>query len=103
MRENRGQRHRHVIEPVILDLIDWLVERERTCEEAMSAWGRPRSRLPIWNEANRRGLVMTETVNRRCVVRPTELGLILGELRREMRRQVQQPRPRATSSAASRF
>jgi len=100
MRENGGQNYPHVIEPVILDLIDWLVERERTCEEAMSAWSRPGSRLPIWEEANRRGLVMTRRVKRRCVARPTSLGLILGELRREMRRQIPQPRSKAATSAA---
>jgi hypothetical protein len=79
------------IESVVLDLVDWLAARERTCEEVVHAW-QSRTTLPIWQEAHRRELVINESVNGRCIVRPTSLGLILGELRRAMRRQVRQPR-----------
>jgi hypothetical protein len=88
-----------VIESLILDLVDWLAKRERNYEQVMHAWGRSRSRLLIWEEANRRGLVTTQIVKGRCVVKPTSLGLILGELRRESRRQVWQFRASATSKA----
>jgi hypothetical protein len=79
-----------MIEPLILDLVDWLAERARNYEQVMHAWGRSRSTLLIWEEANRRRLVTTQIVKGRCVVKPTSLGLILGELRRESRRQVRQ-------------
>jgi hypothetical protein len=75
-----------VIEPLILDFVDWLAERERNYKQVMYAWGRSRSRLLIWSKANRRRLVTTEIVNGHCVVKPTSLGLILGELRKESRR-----------------
>ena len=88
------------IEPRILDLIDWLAERERTYEEVKYAWRRYRS---IWEEADRRGLVTIKIVNGRRAVRPTSLGLVLGELRREARRQVRQLRSSGTSSSASMF
>lgn len=80
------------IEPLIFDLVDWLLERERTYDQVMHAWRSSSSTLPIWDEANRRGLVMTETVNGGRVVKATSLGLIVGELRRETRRQKRQRR-----------
>jgi hypothetical protein len=75
------------IEPLVLDLVDWLAERERTYKQVKHVRRRYHSRLPIWEEATRRGLVMVKIVNGRCVAKPTSLGLILGELRRETRRQ----------------
>ena len=74
------------IDPLTLDLVDWQGKRERTCEEVTRIWRRARSRVAIWKEAIHRGLVTTEMVNGRCVVKPTPLGLIEGELRREIRR-----------------
>ena len=76
------------IEPLVLDLVDWLAERERTYKQVKRVRRRYHSRLPIWEEATRRGLVITKLVNGRCVAKPTSLGLILGELRRETRRHV---------------
>jgi hypothetical protein len=92
-----------VIESLILDLVDWVAERERNYEKVIYAWRRSRSRRLIWEEANRRGLVTTQVVKGRCVVKPTSLGLILGELRRESRRQVRQSRSSATSSSGMMF
>jgi hypothetical protein len=79
------------IEPLVLDLVDWLAERERTYKQVNHVRRRYRSGLPIWEEASRRGLVMTKIVNGHCVAKPTSHGLILGELRRETRRNM---RPR---------
>jgi hypothetical protein len=81
-----------VIEPLILDLVDWVIQQERTCQQLMDVWRMRRARLRIWQEANRRGLIMTDIVNGHCVVKPTSLGLILAELRRETRRQARQSR-----------
>jgi hypothetical protein len=78
------------IDPLILDLVDWLAERERTCKEVMCGWRSVRSRLPIWDEAIQEGFVMTELVSGRCVMRPTSLGLLEGEFRREIKRQFRQ-------------
>jgi hypothetical protein len=74
------------LDTLALDLVDWLGKRERTCEEVMSIRLGARSRIAIWNQAMHRGLVMTEKVNGRCIAKPTPLGLMEEELRREIRR-----------------
>jgi hypothetical protein len=68
-----------VIESLILDLLEWLVKRDRSYEEVMDAWRTSCPRLPVWEEANDRGLVVREDVNGRCIVRITSSGLALLE------------------------
>jgi hypothetical protein len=71
-----------VVEVLILDLLEWVAEGERTYEEVMDAWRTSCPRLPVWEDANDRGLVMREEINRRCVVRITPSGLaLLGQRR----------------------
>jgi len=66
-----------VVDDLILDLLEWLAVRDRSYEEVMDAWRTSCPRLPVWEEANDRGLVASVEVKGRCVVRPTELGLAL--------------------------
>ena len=66
-----------VVEALIIDLLEWLTKRERTHEEVMEAWRTSCPKLPVWEEANDRGLVITEDVNGRCVVRITSSGRAL--------------------------
>jgi len=63
-----------VVEALIIDLLEWLTKRERTYEEVMEAWRTSCPKLPVWEEANDRGLVIREDVNGRCVVRITSSG-----------------------------
>ena len=63
-----------VVEALILDLLEWVTKRDRTYEEVMEAWRTSCPRLPVWEEANDRGLVVREIVNGRCVVRITSSG-----------------------------
>ena len=63
-----------VVEALILDLFEWVTRRDRTYEEVMEAWRTSCPRLPVWEVANDRGLVVRENVNGRCVVRITSLG-----------------------------
>jgi hypothetical protein len=49
-----------VVEALILDLLDWLATRERTYEEVMDAWRTSCPKLPVWEDANDRGLVVGE-------------------------------------------
>ncbi len=49
-----------VVEALILDLLDWVAERDRTYEEVMNAWRTSCPKLPVWEDANDRGLVRTE-------------------------------------------
>ena len=64
-----------VVEALIFELLRWLAQRERGYEEVMDAWRTSCPRLPVWEDANDRGLVMREEVNGRCIVRITSLGL----------------------------
>ncbi len=66
-----------VVEPLILDVLEWLASGERRYEEVMDAWRTSCPRLPVWEEANDRGLVRTEQVDGRSVVRATPSGLAL--------------------------
>jgi hypothetical protein len=49
-----------VVEALILDLLDWVAERDRTYEDVMNAWRTSCPRLPVWEDANDRGYVRTE-------------------------------------------
>jgi hypothetical protein len=71
-----------VVETLILDLVEWLAGRERSYEEVMDAWRTSCPRLPVWEDANDRGLVTCELVDGRSVVRATASGLALLERHR---------------------
>ena len=62
-----------VVESLILDLLAWLSVRERSYGETMSAWRTSCPKLPVWEDANDRGLI-AETDG---VVRVTPAGLVL--------------------------
>jgi hypothetical protein len=46
-----------VIESLILDLLEWLAKRDRSYEETINAWRTSCPKLPVWEDANDRGLV----------------------------------------------
>ena len=71
-----------VMESLILDLLEWLVKRDRSYEEVMDAWRTSCPKLPVWEDANDRGLVMKEQVQGGCIVRITSPGSALLEQRR---------------------
>jgi D-3-phosphoglycerate dehydrogenase len=48
-----------VVEALIVDLLQWLAERDRTHEEVMNAWRTSCPRLPVWEDANDLGFVVT--------------------------------------------
>jgi hypothetical protein len=64
-----------VTETLILNLLDWLVVRDRRYEEVMDAWRTSCPKLPGWEDVNDRGLVMKEQVQKRCIIRITSSGL----------------------------
>jgi D-3-phosphoglycerate dehydrogenase len=74
-----------VVEALILDLLEWLASGERSYEEVMDAWRTSCPRLPVWEDANDRGLVRTDQVNGRSVVRATPSGLAFLERHRNAR------------------
>jgi D-3-phosphoglycerate dehydrogenase len=63
-----------VIETLIMDLLEWLARGDRSYEEVMDAWRTSCPKLPVWEDANDRGLVITEQVQGRSVVRITSSG-----------------------------
>jgi len=49
-----------VVEPLILDLLEWIGPAPRPYVEVMDAWRTSCPRLPVWEEANARGYVARE-------------------------------------------
>ena len=45
------------IEPLLRDMLEWIAKEERPYAEVMEAWRTSCPRLPVWEEANARGLV----------------------------------------------
>jgi hypothetical protein len=48
------------IEPLILDLVEWVAKQPRTYDEVMDAWRTSCPRLTVWEDAVDRGLVRRE-------------------------------------------
>jgi D-3-phosphoglycerate dehydrogenase len=71
-----------VVEALILDLLEWVAKDERTYEEVMDAWRTSCPRLPVWEDANDRGLLRVGRAAGRTFVRITSSGLALLEKRR---------------------
>jgi hypothetical protein len=46
------------IEPLILDLVEWVAKEPRPYDELMSVWRTSCPRLPVWEEAVERGYVV---------------------------------------------
>lgn len=64
-----------VVEALIFDLLEFVANGERSYEETMDAWRTSCPKLPVWEDANDRGFVVTAKANGRWVVRITPLGL----------------------------
>jgi hypothetical protein len=45
------------LDPLILDLLEWIGPTGRTYAEVMDAWRTSCPRLPVWEEANERGFL----------------------------------------------
>ena len=45
------------VEALILDLLEWLDPAPRPYDEVMEVWRTSCPRLPVWEEANRRGFL----------------------------------------------
>ena len=76
------------VESLILDLLEWLAKRERSYEEVVDAWRTSCPRLPVWEDATDRGVVMRTEMNGRSVVRITTSGLAFLQQHRPSRREV---------------
>jgi hypothetical protein len=65
------------VEALILDLLDWLTVRDRTYDEVMDAWRTSCPRLPVWEDANDRGLVTQQVVSGCRMVKVSASGSAL--------------------------
>ena len=45
------------LEPLILDLLEWIGPQPRPYAEVLEAWRTSCPRLPVWEEANARGFI----------------------------------------------
>jgi D-3-phosphoglycerate dehydrogenase / 2-oxoglutarate reductase len=70
------------VEALVLDLLEWVAIRERGYDEVMSAWRTSCPRLPVWEDANDRGLIGVAHANGGSVVRITPEGLAFLQQRR---------------------
>src|SRR5271169_834930 len=71
------------VENLILDLLEWLERKERTYQETMDEWRTSCPRLPVWEDANDRGLLETASDHGRLLVRVTPAGFALLVSQRE--------------------
>ena len=55
---------------------------ERSYEEVMEAWRTSCPKLPVWEDANDRGLVTREEINGRCIVGVSPSGRALLDRRK---------------------
>ncbi len=65
------------VENLILDLLEWVGRKERSYHETMDAWRTSCPKLPVWEDANDRGLVQMASANGSLLVRATPAGLAL--------------------------
>jgi hypothetical protein len=65
------------VDALVLDLLEWVATGERGYHEVMDAWRTSCPRLPVWEDANDRGLVARERVKGRPIVRITAAGRAL--------------------------
>ena len=57
---NQGTTVADPVEPLIIDLLEWIGPRPRPYAEVMDAWRTSCPRLPVWEEANARGYIMRQ-------------------------------------------
>jgi D-3-phosphoglycerate dehydrogenase len=68
------------VEPLIVDLLEWLAREERSYADTMEAWRTSCPRLPVWEEANDRGLVARVLRDGQAMIELTAKGRsLIGE------------------------
>ncbi len=63
------------VDALIVNLLAWLAERDRTYEEVLDIWRTSCPKLPIWEDAKDRGFVAQEMFDGREIIKPTPAGL----------------------------
>ena len=65
------------IDALLYDMLAWLAREARPYDEVMEAWRTSCPKLPVWEDANERGLVEEASANGRLLVRLTPAGISL--------------------------
>jgi D-3-phosphoglycerate dehydrogenase len=65
------------VEVLVVDLLEWLSDRDRSYEETMDAWRTSCPSLAVWEDATDRGLVSIHKRDGRSSVQVTSAGLDL--------------------------
>ena len=71
-----------IVEALVLDMLEWVGAADRRYADVMEAWRTSCPRLPVWEDANDRGLVARVRSGGQAVVRITPAGRALLERRR---------------------
>ena len=75
------------VEPLVLDLLEWLGRKPRRYSEVMEVWRTSCPRLPVWEEANSRGFVERQhEPGSEAYVRVSQAGLAYVETNRALQR-----------------
>jgi hypothetical protein len=65
------------VEPLVLDLLEWIGREPRPYSEVIEVWRTSCPRLPVWEEANARGFVeRRHQVGNEARVRVSPAGLV---------------------------
>ena len=70
------------VDALILDLLEYVAVQQHTYDDVLEAWHTSCPKLPVWEEANDRGLIARERTNGRAIVRVTAAGAALLKERR---------------------
>lgn len=62
------------IEPLVLDLLNWLEPKPKSYAEVMDGWRTSCPRLPVWETAVERDLVARERIAGKSVITLTDRG-----------------------------
>ena len=71
------------VDALLLDLLEHVASGERPYDEVIDAWHTSCPRLPVWEEANERGLISRVRMNGHAVVRITPAGQALLRQKRQ--------------------
>ena len=78
------------VDALILDLLAYVADGEKDYAEVMEAWRTSCPRLPVWEEANDRGLVTRAKTDGRAIVAITASGRALLQRRSAAEKRVGQ-------------
>jgi hypothetical protein len=74
------------VDALIVDLLADVASKERRYDDVLETWRTSCPKLPVWEEANDRGLITRTRVNGHAVIRITAAGKALLEQHGGMQR-----------------